>query len=324
MSVKKFTFTFFSLFIISYVLLYLVYYLVNPEQEFDNSITGKKFFNTKEYSRKQFDALKKDNSILIFGSSQIHKISTKMMGHKILNFHNLYGEPGDIINFLHHLDANQIKHIDKILYCVDLRAGAMKMDEVLIDYSKKKVNYPIMTMEKFSRTIQDLQKNNSPLFGYLNIDGSIEHINQKKHIGKKLPSYFHTASLKYDENLIGSIFKINRFAQKYHKEILFFTPVVNEKYFKTIDFEELSRFYSVLLKGGIKHIGLFYYISGLSNIKNDKLEYISFIDPGHLNTYFVKQWLKQYILKDNEYIISNQVELDVYTRKIEAVQAAIK
>ena len=65
---------------------------------------------------------------------------------------------------------------------------------------------------------------------------------------------------------------------------------------------------------------MFYYIPGLSDAKNDKLEYISFMDPEHLNQYFVQQWLQQYVLTDNEYVISNQVELHTYISKMKDIQ----
>lgn len=318
MNTKKFTLFFLTFFILSYFLLFLLYYLVNPEQTFSKSITKKKFFYTKEYSKKQFEKLKNDNYTLIFGTSQIHRISTTMMNENILNFHNLYGEPGDILNFLQQLDSNQIKHINKIIYCIDLSASPGRKEGELIDYYEKNIYYPILTIEKLSRVFEDLFYNSRPPSGYLNEDGSIENLNPKEH--HTIPSYPYEIVYPYDKNLIDGILQINQFALQHHKQIIFCTPVVSETYFQKINFSKLSPFFTLLLEGGIENIKLFYYIPGMTDLKNDKNEYLAFMNPQHLNAYFVKQWLKHYILTDNEYVISTQKELDTYIQKMELLQ----
>ncbi|MEA3492541.1 MAG: hypothetical protein U9R27_11640 [Campylobacterota bacterium] len=322
MNPKKFTYIFLSLFIVSYTLLYLLYYLVNPEQVFLHSITKKKFFYTKEYSRRQFKALKENRYTLLFGTSQIHKISSKMLGEDLLNFHNIYGEPGDILNFLHQLDTKQINHIEQILYCIDLSAKADREEGELIEYDKWKIDYPILTIEKLTRTIEDIVNNHSTLAGYLNEDGSMEHIDKKQH--SRFPHHPYEIIYSYDDKLINGILEIDRWAKDHHKKITFFTPVTSDAFFKTINFKKLSPFFSSLLDGGIQNIKLFYHIPGMTDARDDKSEYSSFMDPTHLNVYFVDRWLHQYILTEDRYSISDANELNIYIREAERLQAELK
>ena len=135
MSPKKFLFLFLFVVFICYSGFFILYTLINPNQIGNYSITTKKFFYTKEYSKKQFDLLKHKKYNLIFGTSQSHMIGTKMMKEDTLNFHNLYAEPGDILNFLKQLDTKQINNIKQIIYLIDLRAGANRLDTNLINYN---------------------------------------------------------------------------------------------------------------------------------------------------------------------------------------------
>lgn len=68
--------------------------------------------------------------------------------------------------------------------------------------------------------------------------------------------------------------------------------------------------------GGIDNIGVFYYIKDFSE-KNDKNEYIAFIQNDHLNYFYVKKWLFNYILKDSEYTIVNINSLKVRMKNLE-------
>ena len=317
MHAKKFTFIFISFFLILYTVLYLLYYLVNPEQVFAHSLTEKKFFYTKEYSRKQFEKLKEKKYTLIFGTSQIHKISSKMMGSPVLNFHNLYGEPGDVINFLQQLDNKQIENIDKIIFCIDLSADPGRKEGALIDYYKPKFHYPILTKDKLFRLVQDIIYNNKAVSGHLNTDGSIEPLDPKEY--HPIPAYPYEIVYPYDIKLIQGILAINTFALAHNKKIIFCTPVTSEAYLKKIDFLKLSVFFTALLDGGIKRIKLFYYIPNMTDLKNNKSEYLAFMDPQHLNTYFVKQWLDEYILTDNAYVISTHEELNLYIQQMRKI-----
>jgi hypothetical protein len=324
MNAKKFTLTFLLLFIVSYALLYLLYVMVNPEQIYNGSITEKKFFYTKEYSRKQYEALKKKKYVLVFGTSQIHRISSKMLGKDLLNMHNLYGEPGDILNFLYQLDQKQISNIDEIFYLIDLRAGATRIDRNLIDYGEHTWHFTPLTLTKLKRLYIDVANNYGSYKAFLRKDGSTEHIDPTAHI-RRLPDYPYKVELIYNDTLIKGILDVNRFAKKHRIKITFFTPVTNTAYFKKIDFLKLKPFFSALLKGGIKSIKMFYFVSGLSDAENESGEPVSFLDSDHLNQYYVNIWLKQYILTDsNIYTIHNQRELEGYIKKMLEIQKNIK
>ncbi|BAF72484.1 hypothetical protein [Sulfurovum sp. NBC37-1] len=324
MNAKKFTLTFLLLFIVSYALLYLLYVMVNPEQIYNGSITEKKFFYTKAYSRKQYEALKKKKYVLVFGTSQIHRISSKMLGKDLLNMHNIYGVPVDINNFLDQLDTKQISHIEEIFYLIDLSARTTSADKKIIDYKNPSYDFHPLNMEKLKRLWIDINNNSTSYQAFLNIDGSVEHVNPKEHV-KMLPHEYFTHGLKYNNNLIKGILRVNQFAEEHHIKITFFTPVMSETHFKTLDLATLKPFFSKLLDGGIQSIGLYYFIPGLSDLKNKHGEPISFMDENHLNQYYVDIWFKRYVLTDNNtYTVHNQKELETYIGKMLKKQEILK
>ena len=323
MPAKKFTFLFLALFSGIYALFYLSYYLVNPEQLFSHSLTNKKFFYTKEYSRRQFEALKHHRYTLIFGTSQIHRISTKIIDRPVLNFHNLYGEPGDILNFLHQLNKEQIGHIDEIFYCIDLSAKAGREEGKLINYSKKPNYLSFLTREQVARTFDDIIWNSKPMTGYLNADGSIENLDVNR--SSRIKPYIYPIKHLYHQKLIDEILQIDQFAKEHHIAIHYFTPVTSDAFFRSIDFNHLKPFFTALLQGGIKEIGLYYYIPGMTDIKNRKLVYAAFMDSTHLNVTHLKKWLAHYILNErNPYLIHDQKELDHYIEQMNQLQEQYK
>lgn len=313
MNSKRFTFNFLLAFLLIIICTYSLYYLVNPEQIFSSSLTKYKYFYNKEYSRKQFEMLKVRKSILVFGTSQTHMISSEMMKNNVLNFHNLYAEPGDILNFIKQLNSDQLNNIEKVIFLIDLRAGAIRVDNNLIDYNKG--YFPMLTFTSIKRTFLDLNKNYLDDSEYLNKDGSINSEDHYRHI-KDIPPYPGRAILEYNDNLIQGLLEINEYLKRKNIEIRFITPVVNDKYLKAMDLKKLSIFFENLLIGGIDNIGVFYYIKDFSE-KNDKNEYIAFIQNDHLNYFYVKKWLFNYILKDSEYTIVNINSLKVRMKNLE-------
>lgn len=319
MGAKRFVTLSIFIFIASYLLLYLLYYLVNPEQIYERSITPKKFFYTKEYSRKQFDALKTGRYTLVFGTSQIHRISSEMLGSPVLNFHNLYGEPGDIINFLHQLDARQIAHIDRIICAIDLEASPGRKEGALIDYHESAAQgFHPLTLTMLSRTAEDILRNILPVSGYLNADGSITNLDT--HQTATIPPYPYPLVYPFDQQLIQGYLAINDFALHHNIEIIFITPVVPDAFNKRIDFEVLKAFFASLLVGGVKKVKLYYIIPMISDLKEQNGINIAFMDSKHLNVFFVNQWLHKYILKDDRNTITTLQELDDYIHRMELLQ----
>jgi hypothetical protein len=245
------------------------------------------------------------------------------MGKPVLNFHNLYGEPGDILNFLHQLDTEQIRNIHEIFYCIDLSAKAGRKEGKLINYSKKPDYFSFLTFTQVARTFEDIVGNNKPIMGYLNADGSSENldINRSTHI-KPHP---YTLKYPYHQKLIDEIVQIDHFAKRHHIPIHYFTPVTSDAFFRSIDFEHLKPFFKALLENGIEEIGLYYYIPGMSDLKDKKMQYTAFMDPTHLNVFHVKKWLNGYILNpSNPYLIHNPKELDLYIEQMHLLQEQIK
>ncbi|MDD2384977.1 MAG: hypothetical protein PHN18_12360 [Sulfurospirillaceae bacterium] len=323
MNSKKFTIRFLYIIIFPYIALYILYFVVNPEQIFKSSITEKKFFYTKEFSRKQFEMLKTNESILIFGTSQSHMLSTEMLNQKVLNFHNLYSEPGDIINFLYQLNQKQIHNIKEIIYLIDLRAGATREDSNLINYSAAKIIYPL-SLNSIKRLFLDIRFNTlSKYENFLNKDGSIKWLNSTKHI-QNINEYTKNTQLKFNDRLIQRVLDINQFCIKNNINIRYITSVTNEKFFKKINLDEVEQFSSSLLKGGIVHLGLFYYIDGISNLKNKNGHYIAFMEKEHLNQYYVEKWVHNYILKENEYTIKNLDDLKHYIQRMHKLQQKLR
>ena len=303
MNAKKFAILFVSLLSSTFALLYLLYFLVNPEQIYEASITKKKFFYTKEFSRSQYKKLKSDKYHLIFGTSQSHAIGSKMMNENTLNFHNLYAEPGDIINLMNQLNGNQIANIKSIIYLIDLRSGAKRVDKDLINYERDDKIFQKLNYYRVTKTFRDIRRNiTSKYKSYLVNDGSVYYIDPEKHV-RGIPFYGNrnSAKLEFDDSLIQGIKQINEFANKNKIPIKYITPVTNDKYFSTVDLNDLYIFYKRLIEAEVKNISLYYYIDGLSNLKNIKGSYIAFHEKDHLNQKYLKYWLNQYIMnkKDN-------------------------
>jgi hypothetical protein len=322
MKARRYVFILISLFLVVYLVLFALYYLVNPEQKYEFSMTNKKFSYTKDFSKSQFNKLKRNDYVLIFGTSQSHMISSKMMGANTLNFHNLYGQPGNILNFFKQLDKEQIKHIKQIIYLIDLRAGISNADRNFIDYSKTNgINFKI-TKTSMHNLFSDIKKNLSQNYkSYLKDDGSVYYINPEAHIGS-INNYGSSskARLRYSDELISGIVNIDVFSKKNNINVKYITPVVNDKYFRTIDLDNLSVFYSKLLKKNIQNLNLFYFIDGYSNLKNTDNDYIAFVEKDHLNQKFVEKWLYSYILKKNEFTINNEDELKTYFNTMKKIQ----
>lgn len=328
MQYKNFVKYFILLTFLVFLILQMMYIVINPNQIYNFSLTKYKFFYTKEYSRKQYELLKKTPYTLVFGTSQSHMIGSKMMGENVLNFQNLYAEPGDILNFLYQLDNTQLHNIKQIIFLIDLRAGAVRIDTNLLDYHKRTNKYLLDTLniEKLKRIFLDLKYNFTTFDAYLESDGSIRYLDPAKHINMILQYRLKDSLLlKYNDRLINDIIKINSFAKSHHIKIKYITPVTNDKYFHTINLSSLYNFYYQLLKNGINNISLYYFIDNLSNKINENGEYITFVEQDHLNQKHVDLWLKNYILNDDdEFLIKDIKKLDTMFSYYQKIQENIQ
>ena len=304
-----------------YLFLYIFYVLINPMQEFENSLTKNKYFYNKNYSRKQFKKLKTSKNLLLFGTSKIHVISSKMLHRNVLNFHNLYGESGDILNFLMQLDNKQISNIDEILYGIDFPSIRTRIDTELINYSDK-LKLSGLDYKKLKTTFLDIKYNlQSEQIYMLNEDGSNKffHIYNGSTINKNLTSSFFPF-FPYNIITLNEIIEINKFCLKNNIKITFFTPVENDIIIMGANFDKIKKVFSLLIDGGIREIMILYYINGISNYKNGDY-YPAFRDAGHINKKYLKEVLNKYILNtDHQYSISNQEELGDYVNRMKHIQ----
>lgn len=304
-----------------YLFIFSLYFFINPEQLFSYSLTEKKFFFTKEFSRKQFEKLKTDNYVLVFGTSRTAPISSDMMKKKTLNFYNLYGEPGDILNFLSQLDKQQISNISSIIYLVDLMAVGpiAKKDKQMINYHSFVESFYPLTLERIRRTFLDVKYNYfAKKESFVNNDGSNSYINPESYL-QNIPLFMPKLPLYYNDDLINKIIKINNFCKKNNINIKYTTPVFNERLVVRVNFDELVNFYESLLNNGVNTLYMFYYIEEFSK-SNINGEFIAYRESLHLNQASLKKLLHKYILKDNPYIISDKEELKKYIKNIKEIQ----
>lgn len=311
---KVFTLTVLVSILIMYGMSLSIYTGYDPEQRYPRKPNDKYFSYTKEYSIKQFNSLKDNRATLVFGTSQIHSISSEMMKKNILNFHNLYCEPGDILNFLSQLNSQQISNIDEIIFLIDISSLEGKKDSYFIDYSETTTIDFKLTWKKLKETYVHIMSNlNNEYSHYLNIDGSMTLVNPSQHIGRpmKKPG---TNKFTYDilDSQIDGLVEINNFIRKNNIKVTYITPVAIEQVFVRYDLNSLHDFYVKLMKKGIKSLNLFYFIDNMSNLQNREFDYIAFKDAGHLNQVYVEKWLHHYILKNTQYRVNNLAELKSY------------
>ncbi len=304
-----------------YLFFYLSYFLINPMQEFKYSLIENKYFYNKNYSRKQFKELNRSKNTLVFGTSQIHLISSKMLHKNVLNLHNLYGESGDILNFLRQLDKKQLSNIDDILCCIDLASINSRMDTDFINYSDrfelsgldyKKLNTTYLTLKYNLQSKQDY---------FLNEDGSIVFLNNFN--GTTIHQNLDASYFSYNIATLNEIIEINNICTKNNIKINFFTPVANDMSIMGVNFDnEIKNIFSTLLDGGIRKIKILYYIDGISNYKKRGSNYYpAFRDSRHISPIYFKYVLYKYILnEDHQYSITNKRELDNYIDHMKKIQ----
>jgi len=304
---KWLKFTFFTSFIF-YLVLFVFYCLVDPRQVFNNSITKYKFEYSRYYSKHQYETLKSGEYSLIFGTSRSQKLSSESLGMNILNFHNLYGEPGDILNFLNSLDKNQIKNIVKIYYLVSL--DTMRDESEFLNYQKSnfldklKEVFPLTNLD-LKYLFKDVYYNlfQNKIYYYLNKDGSqfVFEKNQSTILNEKIKQQ-NNPHLK-TSNSIDTLLSLNNFCKEKGIDIIYYTPTFSDKFI--LNFTEIEYLWSKLLNGGIKGFYFTYYIEGVSNKMNDN-KYIYFTDTTHLNHNMMNKIFKEIIVGSNQkYYVNN-------------------
>jgi hypothetical protein len=301
-----------------YGLLYVVYILVDPKMIFNTKFIKNHFSYTKYYSKHQYEKLKEERYSLVFGTSRSHKISTRQSGVKLLNFHNIYAEPNEILNFLQQLTDKQIKNIDNIYY--HFYFGNLRGEYAMLDYKNygfiNKLNEIFPISKSNINNIYETIKYNiytDKIKGYIDYDGSAYVIDKTKSFYQDEIIINHINSKKslYDVMVLNQIGKIYQFAKKNNIKLSIFTPIFtnmvnNKEYYKVT-----KELYTKLLTTYIDSFYCLYFIDGISNYEKEGY-YQAFYDNSHLNYIYSNNIFNKYIINSDDYKIDNINQLNKY------------
>jgi len=315
MNSKKWFYTTLSISFLSYLIVLIVYIVIDPEIVFNNSLTDKKFGYTKYHSKYQFDKLKSKQYTLIFGTSRSQKLSSSALKRDILNFHDIYGEPDDILNFLSQLNEKQLNNIKHIYYLISIHTMTDEISK--LNYKSNsfidKLAY-ILPLSSLSmkRTLKDLKFNflKNSIYYYIDDDGSlyVNDQNQSVVLNKKNISKPAINTIKKN-NSIKKLLQVNNFCKKNNLPITYYTPTYSDKFL--IDVETVNYLWTKLLDGGINEFYTLYYIDGISDNKSNN-QYYNFTNESHLNYTTMNKVFQDIVLdKDNTRLISNKDELSI-------------
>ena len=320
MHYKKWIFLLFSFSLFLYSLLSLLYIVVDPEQVFKKSITKYKFGYTKYYSKHQYQKLKENDYILVFGTSRSQNISSDSQHIDLLNFHNIYGEPGDILNFMQQLTPQQIKHVKHIYYLVSLTT--MRDETDVLNYKKYgfidqlEASFPLnnLGLKNLARDIYNNVRNES-IYYYIDNDGSqfLYNKNQTTVLN-------HTINQPLNINInqsqaIQTLGKLDYFCKSHKIKITYFTPTYTDKY--KINTEQLQFLWKKLFNNGIDGFYALYYLKGVSDNMRDN-HYVKFTDSSHLNYTNMNNVFKEMVLNKNpSFFIKDSQESTAYFKSIE-------
>ena len=322
MNNKKWVFASLSTGVLIYLVSTIIYILVDAQSVFGKSITDKKFAYTQYYSIKQFDDLQSGQYSLIFGSSQMQKLSSRKLRKNILNVYNLHGSPNLILNFLSQLDEEKIKNVEHVYFNISVFSLLWEDEEAKINYKSNSYFDKLLYILPLSNsgmlaTVRDIVNNifENNIYYYIDDDGSLL-VNAKDQ-----GNIF--SSMEVEKGSIGSIkkskaieaiLKLNDFCIDNNLPITYFTPTLSAKY--SIDVETRNYLWTRLLEGGIDGFYELYYVNGVSDNQLNNL-YYNFRDPVHLNYNSMNNVFQDIVLdKDNSRFISNKNELNTYINEL--------
>ena len=322
MNNKKWVFASLSTGVLIYLVSTIIYILVDAQSVFGKSITDKKFAYTQYYSIKQFDDLQSGQYSLIFGSSQMQKLSSRKLRKNILNVYNLHGSPNLILNFLSQLDEEKIKNVEHVYFNISVFSLLWEDEEAKINYKSNSYFDKLLYILPLSNsgmlaTVRDIVNNifENNIYYYIDDDGSLL-VNAKDQ-----GNIF--SSMEVEKGSIGSIkkskaieaiIKLNDFCIDNNLPITYFTPTLSAKY--SIDVETRNYLWTRLLEGGIDGFYELYYVNGVSDNQLNNL-YYNFRDPVHLNYNSMNNVFQDIVLdKDNSRFISNKNELNTYINEL--------
>ena len=280
---------------------------------FNKSMTNKKFEYTPYYSKYQYEKLKYNKYTLLFGTSRSQKVSTRELNIPLLNFHNIYGEPDSVYNFLSQLDRNQIKNIKHIYYLISI--DTMRDSGLKINYKKNsfldKIIYSLPLQSSTIKSIlRDIKYNLFPSTIFYNIDNDgsllVKDKSQSSILNRKIIVSSSIEKIKLTKS-IQTLLEINQFCVNNNISITYYTPTFSDKYILHKDTVEFL--WTVLLDGGLKGFYATYYIDNFSNNCNNNM-YYNFTDETHLNYISMNKVFKSIVLsKDQSKYINNTFEL---------------
>lgn len=299
----------------AYLLLAILYIAVDPEQFFNHSLTKYKFRYTNYYSKYQFEKLKSSRYSLVFGTSRSLKISTEAQVSPFLNFHNLYGEPAEVLNFLQQLDDKQIKNINTVYFLVSINTMVAEEKE-LLDYSrntfidKLHAAFPL-NMLKLKYLLKDITINlfNKTTDFYIAEDGS--KFVYDKNISSIIPRNSNTEvkTRSYHNQAIDELLEINKLCKDRNISIVYYTPTYSDQHLADFPLPDLKKMWKQLFNGGIEGFYALYYLEGISNI-HERDRYPFFTDSSHLNYSMMNSAFKYNVVMKNKkyYVTPNNLD----------------
>lgn len=329
MSVKNWLKCLLGIVVGTYLFFIVLHYLVNPARLFEHSITGKKFASSEEFTRQLFQHLKQDKYILSFGNSRTARISSEMLGDKVLNFSDLYSEAGDIYNLLVQTDPKQRRNIKFILYLVDIDAlKEEKTGHQYLNYKQSKKiqerlrDVFLLNNYKIKLTLRDLFYNYivHPEY-YLVPDGSSVAYKDQTTYQNHAVLDFHKQA--YDSSALEKFLKIDRFLKNNYIRVIYYAPTLMDLMFLKVDFVLEEEKFKKILQGGVDEICAPYYIPGISDLKEGN-HYLGFSSASHLNGKYLKTVINDYVLQcDSQYLV-NQHNVDDYFAHLREFQGGIR
>jgi hypothetical protein len=322
MNNKKWVFASLSTGVLIYLVSTIIYISVDAQSVFGKSITDKKFEYTQYYSIKQFDDLQSGQYSLIFGSSQMQKLSSRKLRKNILNLYNLHGSPNLILNFLSQLDEEKIKNVEHVYFNISVFSLLWEDEEAMINYKSNSYFDKLLYILPLSNagmlaTVRDIVNNifENNIYYYIDDDGSLlVNAKDQGNIFSSMEVEKGSIESIKKSKAIEAILKLNDFCIDNNLPITYFTPTLSAKY--SIDVETRNYLWTRLLEGGIDGFYELYYVNGVSDNQLNNL-YYNFRDPVHLNYNSMNNVFQDIVLdKDNSRFISNKNELNTYINEL--------
>lgn len=304
-----------------------LHYLVDPFGNYDYSITKYRFAITKAYSKKQFEMLRNNPFVLAFGNSRMARISEEMIGEKVLNFANLYSQPGDIYNFLKQLDQAQLDNIKYVLYLYDVDAlKSEPHNNTLVNYHEsdqldRMESLFLLNKYKIEMTLKDIFYNyiRHPQFYIDEYGSSIAYRISTTYQNHAVLDHHKQA---YDEEALKTFLKINDFFMENKIKVIYYAPTLMDIMFAKVDLMLEKEKMKTVLNGGVQQVCAPYFVKGVSDLKEGN-HYFGFSSASHLNGKYLQTVIEKQVLHCDESNIVDRNNIDLFFNRMLELQVKV-